>query len=352
MKIRFNQPESKNPNDDRGLHIQYSEAKRPGRPWRWYLILAIASLPLVYLVGLVLWEQITIEASGRIRVPNFTVRTAVEGHIAQIAVKPLQTVSEGAPLAQLVNAALQDNYDRMQIEIGSLKDQQQALRIQANRSQSNSTQLLKFAQEQKEFSDKRLRQYEALFGQGAATQAEVATARSQLNATLENLARIEKAYHQEQNVASEIRQISNQINQMTLEFEKIHDQIQQLHLVAPVAGLVTELFVQPGEYLGRGQALLEIIFPEKVYIDAFIPPKYQDYAVVGETVVVKFPNGETAKARIISVPGVMQKSTAAEINPLETVRSAILAQMELIGTVKNKLINGMPVDIYFRTLVD
>lgn len=107
MKIRFNQPESKNPNDDRGLRIQYSEAKRPGRPWRWYLILAISSLPLIYLVGLVTWEQITIEASGRIKVPNFTVRTATEGYIEQIFVKPLQTVPEGAQLARLVNSALQ-----------------------------------------------------------------------------------------------------------------------------------------------------------------------------------------------------------------------------------------------------
>ena len=105
--------------------------------------------------------------------------------------------------------------------------------------------------------------------------------------------------------------------------------------------------MQPGEYLGRGQAFLEIIFPEKVNIDAFIPPKYQDYAVSVQTVMVKFPNGETAKAKIISVPGAMQKLSSAESNPMEPVRSAILAQMEFVETVKSQLMNGMPVDIYF-----
>ena len=44
----------------------------------------------------------------------------------------------------------------------------------------------------------------------------------------------------------------------------------------------------------------------------------------------------------------MQKSTTAEINPLETVRFAILAQLEFVGNVKNRLINGMPVTIYLH----
>jgi hypothetical protein len=43
----------------------------------------------------------------------------------------------------------------------------------------------------------------------------------------------------------------------------------------------------------------------------------------------------------------MRKSSAEEANPLEVVRSAILAQMEFIGTVENRIINGMPVTIYF-----
>lgn len=347
MKIRFNQPESKNPHDDRGLRIQYSDAKRPGRPWRWYLILAISGLPLIYLVGLVVWEQVTVEASGRIRVPNFTVRAAVDGYVEQILVKPLQTVSAGTQLARLVNDSLQNNHDRMQIELQSLEKEKQKLLLHIDHAGSSAAQLLKIAQEQRDFSYKRLRQYESLFAQGAATQAEVATARSQLNTALENLAAQEKAHNQDQSLASEMRRITQQMSQMTLEFENIQDQIQQLNLVAPAVGLVTELFMQPGEYLGRGQALLEIIFPEQVYIDAFIPPKYQDYAVAGQTVTVKFPNGETAKARIISVPGVMQKLSPTDSNPLEPVRSAILAQMEFVETVTNRLMNGMPVDIYF-----
>ncbi|UJP05071.1 MAG: HlyD family efflux transporter periplasmic adaptor subunit [Nitrosomonas sp.] len=216
-------------------------------------------------------------------------------------------------------------------------------------------ELLRFAQEQRDFTYHRMRQYEQLFAQSAATQAEIATIRSQHRLALENLAALKKAERIEsekvarmqQGAAPEIRQLTSQLNQLSLEFEKINDQLQQLNLITAATGLITEIYVQPGEYLGRGQALLEMIFPEKVMIDAFIPPKYQDLAEVGQAVRVKFPNGDTAKARIVAVPGVMQKTSAAEINPLEVVRSAILAQLEFVDQVNTRLINGMPVTVYF-----
>lgn len=348
MKIRFNQPENKAPDIDRGLRVHYSEAKRPGRPWRWYSIVAISSLPIVYLLGIIIWETIAIEASGRIRVNNFSVRTAVDGYVQQIFVEPMQTVSEGKPLAELINIPLIDSYDRLHIELDALKKEQRKLLAQAKRSVSSSAQLSRYAQEHKRFAYNRLQHYEALFKQGAATQAEITAAKNQYQRALENIVALEKAEHQEQDQSSEMRRISNQMGQMQLEFEKIRDQLQQLSLVAPAGnGIVTEVFVQPGEYLSRGQALLEIIFPEKVHVDAFIPPKYQNYAVEGQIVTVKFPNGEKTKAKIISVPGVTQKTLTEEVNPLEPVRTAILAQLEFIEKVNNRLINGMPVTIYF-----
>lgn len=348
MKIRFNQPENKAPDIDRGLRVHYSEAKRPGRPWRWYLIVAISSLPIIYLLGVIMWETIAIEANGRIRVANIPVRTAVEGYVQQIFVEPLQTVSAGDQLAELTNVPLLDSYGRLKIEIDALKKEKQKISTRANQSTSNSAQLMNYAQEHKIFAHRRLQHYETLFKQGAATQAEIASAKNQYQRTLENIVALEKAENQEQNQSAEMRRILNQISQMQLEFEKIQDQIQQLSLVAPTGnGIVTEIFVQPGEYLGRGQALLEIIFPEKVYVDAFIPPKYQDYAVEGQIVIVKFPNKEKTKAKIISVPGVTQKTVTEEVNPLEPVRTAILAHLEFIETPNNRLINGMPVTIYF-----
>ncbi|OQW42918.1 MAG: secretion protein HlyD [Proteobacteria bacterium SG_bin4] len=355
MKIRFNQPENKIPNDDRGLRIQYSDAKRPGRPWRWYLILAIASLPLVYLIGKIVWESFGVEAHGRIKVTNFIVRALVEGYVQQVFFKPLEMIPAGAQLAQMVNMAIQDSHDRIGIEIDLLKAEKQKLMTQAAQSRASSLQLLKYAQEQKDFTHQRMRQYEKLFEQGAATQAEIATVRSLYRSALENLAVLEKTerleYEKVRNmelgIAPEMRQITNQIGQLTLEFEKTQDQLKQLNLFASAEGMINELYVQPGEYLSRGQALLEMIFPGQVMVDAFIPPKYQDYAEVGQMVRVKFPNGDTAKARIIAVPGVMQRTSAAEINPLEVVRSAILAQMEFVDTVDTRLINGMPVTLYF-----
>ncbi len=347
MKIRFNQPEKKSPDDDRGMHVQYGQAKRPGKPWRWYMILIIVSLPLLYLLGLIIREMIVIEASGRVNVPLVTVRSSGEGYIKQVLVEPLQIVTKGSKLALLDNIVLDNNYGRVRNELSLLDKERDQLLLQVDEAASKSIQLIDFAREQRNFHLNRLRQYESLFKQKAATQAEVATARSQYLSALENYASIESTQYLKQPMLPEVRQITARINQLTLELDKTQDQQQQLMLVAPAGGLVTELFAQPGEYLDRGQPLLEIIFPEKAHINAFIPPKYQDYAVINQTATIKFPNGETATARITAVPGVTRKSSAEDLGPLEAPSSTILAKMELTDTVKTQLIHGMPVSIQF-----
>lgn len=347
MKIRFNQPEQRIPNDDRGLRIQYGEAKRPRKPWRWYLILIVASLPLLYLIGLVLQEMIIVKADGRITVPHIIVRASVDGYVKQVFVRSLHTVIEGEELAILENLPLEDSFQRLTTEINFLSEEKNKLQLQSGNTALRSMPLLKFAQEQEKFYQNRLHQFESLFNQGAATQAEVATARNQYHSALENLALHERSQRQDQGFPTETLQMANRISQLNLELEQIKVQKKQLLLKAPAGGLITEFFVQPGEYLGRGQPLLDIIFPEQAHISAFIPPKYQNYIVIDQIVTVILPNGEAAKARITSIPGVTQKTPADGINLLEYPRSAIVAHLEFINPVGTQLINGMPVDIRF-----
>lgn len=347
MKIRFSQPEHRMPNDDRGIRIQYGEAKRPRKPWRWYLILIVSSLPLLYLIGLVLQELIIVKADGRITVPHIIVRASIDGYVKQVFVKSLHRVTEGEELAMLENLPLEDSFQRLTTEINFLNGEKNKLQRQSGNTALQSAPLLKFAQEQEKFYQNRLHQYESLFKQGAATQAEVATARNQYHGALENLALHERSQRRDQGFPADTFQMANRISQLNLELEQIKAQKKQLLLTAPAEGLITELFVQPGEYLGKGQPFLDIIFPEKAHISAFIPPKYQDYVVIDQIVTVIFPNGETAKARITSIPGVTQKSPADGINLLEYPRSAILAHLEFINPVETPLINGAPVDIRF-----
>ncbi len=178
MKIRFNQPEQRIPNDDRGLRIQYGEAKRPRKPWRWYLILIVASLPLLYLIGLVLQEMIIVKADGRITVPHIIVRASVDGYVKQVFVRSLHTVTEGEELAILENLPLEDSFQRITTEINFLSEEKNKLQLQSGNTTLRSMPLLKFAQEQEKFYQNRLHQFESLFNQGAATQDEVATVRS------------------------------------------------------------------------------------------------------------------------------------------------------------------------------
>jgi len=347
MKIRFNQPEQKIPDQDRGIRIHYGAAKRARIAWRWYLIVIIASVPLLYLIGLTVLEMIVIKADGRVTVPNIRVRSSVDGYVQQLFVTPLQAVQKDQPLAVLHNLSLEDRHQRLATEVNFLNQERDKLLGQPGNARSHSMQLLRFAQQQAKFYQHRLLQYESLLKQGAATQAEIATARNQYGSALQSLALHQTAQSRDHGMSAEVRQMSSRINELSLELDGLGLKKQQLTLIAPSPGLVTELFVQSGEYLGQGQPLLDIIFPEQAYITAFIPPKYHDRAVVDQVVSIAFPNGETTQGRIVSVPGITQKSMIEGANLLESPRSAILAHVALTSPIKTQLINGMPVDIRF-----
>jgi multidrug resistance efflux pump len=347
MKIRFDQPERRIAERDRRVHIDYGPARRGGRLWRWYLILLVASIPLLYLMGTIFREFLVVEANGRITMAQTVVRSSGEGYVQQVFVKPLETVAVGAELARLVNEALENRYDRVRGEIDLLeKEKNKLLRVGGN--VSGSAQLVAFAEQQRDFYLNRLHQYETLFTQGAATQAEVATARSQYTATLERLATLGQALGRDRNMGPEVRQMGARVSQLTLELNETEDQRKQLLLTAPAAGMIAEVFVQRGEYLDRGRALLEIVDPGKVYVTAYIPPKHLAYAEVGQSATVVFPNGESAEARIVSVPGVTQTPPPDDLSPLETAPPAILARMEFVGDVTVRLVHGAPVKLRFH----
>jgi multidrug resistance efflux pump len=347
MKIRFDQPERRIADRDRRVHIDYGPARRGGTPWRWYLILMVASVPLLYLMGTILREFLVAEANGRVTMAQTVVRSSGEGYVQQLFVKPLETVAAGAELARLVNEPLENRYNRVRGEINFLEREKNKL-LHAGGDASGSGQLVAFAEQQRDFYLRRLHQYETLFKQGAATQAEVATARSQYTATLERLAALGQTLGRDRSMEPELRQMGARISQLTLELNEMEDQRKQLLLTAPAAGMVAELFVQRGEYLDRGRALLEIVDPGKAYVNAYIPPKYLDYAEVGHTATVAFPNGESAEARIVSVPGVTQKPPPDDLSPLETAPPAILARMEFVGDVAPRLVHGTPVKLRFH----
>ncbi len=346
MKIRFNQPEKKNPETEQGIRIPYDPAKRSGAAWRWYLILAVASLPLLYLAGLILRETLLTEIDGRIILPHITVRAQSAGQVQQLKISPLETVSEGTQLTLLVNTSLENGAQRLHSEINFLSGQKESL--QRNGGDKQASRLTLFAQDQSRFYLQRLRQYESLLKQSAATQAEVATARSQYIAALERLDAVTRTNQAVSGSDADVRQIESRLNQLQLEYDTLNQQLQMLSINSPVSGLITEIHAQPGEYLAQGQPLLDIAFPEQAYISAFIPPKYLDKAVLDQQATVIFPNGGKFRARVNFVPGVTHKASTEDLAPLEAPRSTILARMQFIDTVDGALLmNGMPVKIRF-----
>jgi len=349
MKIRFDPPERQDPSRDHGLRVEYGATKRTGWRWRWYLILLLVSSPLLYLLWTLLKDWIFVEAHGYITVPQTVVRAGGEGYIQELRAQPLTSVVVGTVLAKLENEPLSDRHERIQDELRYLETEGKAWQAQSNLS--GIRQLLAFAEEQKQFYRKRLIQYERLLRQGAATQAELATARSQYQSSLERLAALEDSLRRENRLPPEAKDATARVRQLSLDLKEIDDQLGQLSIVSPASGIVTELFAQPGEYLAKGHPLLQIAETEHAFITAYVPPKYLDYAVIGQTATVSLPSGERIETRVVSVPGITQKLPGDAVTPLETRSPAIVAHLALVERAPVRLVrlvHGTPVRVRFH----
>ncbi len=99
MKIRFDTPPA-SAQQSNGLAVRYAAAKREVPRWRWYLMLAVIGLPLMYFVWHFIvaawWET----APGFVVVPTLAVKAAASGTVRDI-VPAGSTVKAGAPLLRV-----------------------------------------------------------------------------------------------------------------------------------------------------------------------------------------------------------------------------------------------------------
>lgn len=74
-----------------------------------------------------------------------------------------------------------------------------------------------------------------------------------------------------------IAQYDNKIKKQALQLEKYH-------ITAPISGLVTEVFVTPGDLIQPGQDLMQLASLDQKYIQVAIDEKYLAYVVIGQEV--------------------------------------------------------------------
>lgn len=343
MKIRFDPPEERLPDRDRGVKVDYGSARRTAVRWRWYLVLFIVASPLVYFLLTLLQSVVFIEADGYIQLEQIKVHSLTKGHIEEVFVEAQDTVESGQTIVKISDLALANHHRRLTDEIQSLSLEKE--QVEGENEIGVVRDRVAFANSQRRYYEKRWRNYESLFRQGAVTEAELNTARAQYEDAL-NTAMLQGV--ESEGIAAVLRQMDLRLRDLNLELAYINDQRNLQVVTAPRKAKVTEVFVHQGEYVVAGTPIAHLVSQDLVQLLVFLPPRFSDYARVGQKATVRFPNGETRQAHVSEVPELTRRLPTDSSNVFAKRPLMILAKMEFDEPIVEALPDGLPVTIRFH----
>jgi multidrug resistance efflux pump len=339
MKIRFDKPEQKQPDLDRGLKVPYGSSKRALASWRWYLILLIICSPIIFFLIKFGSHLLIVRGAGYVEVPQIEIRSNENGYVKKLWVKSMQEVKPGVLLCTLEQPDLDKKEKLLNSELDYLiiNPAQKGINDSAFAEQVS----IDFAYNQKEYMKKRLDDFIQLFNQGAATDAEVKTARFQYEAALAHINSVLMT-------RSDVKNLENgRIRQLTLEKNQLKLQSEAMLVYSPVEGKISDILVTEGEYVSRGDLIITVMKNERALVNAYLATGYIKYAEVGQLAKIVFANGEKVPARVVTVPSLTKPIPLDAITSFGSRDREIFIQLEFMESVKQKLMNGSPVEVVF-----
>lgn len=280
MKIRFNSPKEHHPTQDNGMQVLYAPGKRLAFKLRWYLILFLILLPVLWLVGRYGLALLRIEAPALVRLPTLEVRALQPGEIRALHVQAGDHVQAGMPLVGLDNPQWRLRLSLLQA--GSASPQP------ATVSESNRAALQSLV-------DRAARQVAdvgQLLRRGAATRGELLQAQNELDSRRAELLAFERSLSGGAD--------ASYAQQQQREGQWLKEQLARMDVQASEGGRVAEVIAAPGENVGPGTLLMRLEREGPAQLWVYLDPKDVEHSTPGSRLDVRLPNGEWVGAEVIS----------------------------------------------------
>lgn len=196
------------------------------------------------------------------------------------------------------------------------------------------------------------RQREEIIGQMAEQDAELARIQNSIAETEIQILQIDREFRQ--TVLTEIRQIEQEVNDMTQQLYATVEKLKRIEIKAPVSGIIHELAVFTiGGVIGPGAAVLQIIPQNEGFeIEANVEPQFVDELYLGQPATLRFSafNQRTTPELNGTVKGISPNVVINEQTGISFYKIRLtVSKAELTRLKGQPLIPGMPVESFIKT---
>lgn len=282
--------------------ITPEERERRGFPWGKVVYFGILG---AIVIGFGVWgfsKVFYIKGRGVLEADSIKVESKLNARIIEIKPGVNDRVTEGEPVVFLDKSGLKAQITSKETDVGrknilsrnELVKAESELKL-AEQEKRNQEELVNGLRGEYDRA-KRLLALEAItrpqfleiegaFGQAEANLSVLSTAAAVATTTYETHKKEHDYYH-------ELVQADRKEHQGLL---------QETELLAPISGVVTKIYKQVGEMALRGQPIIGIADPSKIFVKTYFDPADEGKIYVGKRVTVIFANGDKYLGEIRAV---------------------------------------------------
>ncbi len=350
MKITFRSPKSSAPDREHGVRVPYAPAKRAAARWRWYIVVLLVSTPLLYLMAKIFYTTMVVTASGFITLEKVPVNSQIAGSVCDVSVRVGEEVSLGQILASLENPELKLREQLLRAEAASrgvAAPVPSGVAVLQEMERS-----LTLAQKVLDYRASYLQRVRFLFGQGAATIAELNLAESQLHQAESELQQLRSSLAlrrlEDLRLQAPDRSHETRSGLIQAELQAIQEQQSRLIHKSPVRGRVLEVLADVSQTLAQGQPILILGNLDNVCIHAYMDAKDLKYARTGQRAIASFKDGRQVQVVVRKKPELTQRLPAAAAPALGERQFMLLVVLDFMDPLSpDDMVDNLPVTVRF-----
>ncbi|WP_246208692.1 HlyD family secretion protein [Anaerotalea alkaliphila] len=281
------------------------------------------------------------------------VYSTLGGKVAQVHVEEGQTIALGAPVLTLDTADLAYQLRYLQAQKAVLEGEQ---RMKAS-TPSVSSQLamqnekIRLAKERADYLAARLEEQKILAEEGIIPLQEIQSLERELTQALDqvDLETLALDVIRESGTpvtVSDAAYYKARSQAIDLEMQEVRKQMERMVQTSNAAGKVETFDIRPGDYVGLGQHLMEVVVEETLEVEVFVPTDKVRTLAAGDAVVLEVKSGQQTEIQGGLVVEIGDKAQEM-VSTLGLVEKKVSVKVEPAGGMP--LIEGEAVDVKFTT---
>lgn len=337
MKVSFESPQQRDPELRNGLRIPYPPEKRVFPRWRWWLLLLIVFIPLLYL-GFRLTEGYFYRSSlGIVEFEKVNLTCPLQARVDSVLCTSGSEIRRGQTLFVITPDAQVENLNLLRVEQqGLVKYSRDTIGLDHLR------QAVVLAQQEKEYWQEYLSMVQDLFEKGAATRAEVDAAQKNWRGAQNDLIRAQ----------NDLDRASKFVNpQYAIRLGQIREEIALIthaptKVLAPTNGIVISLYANSGQKVNSGTLLATLADSDSIRLVAFVDPKLLNTIHHKQRIEIRFPNGYRTRAALKGDPKLVQNLPHALGTPFVAPSAYLRVELQPLEKIPGTLLlDGMPFSV-------